>query len=227
MRISDHDPRTLLWALNDIEEKHIPDHLYTIGDTSLLTRQRRVSVVGTRKPSDVGIRRTKVLVKELIQHNIIVVSGLADGIDTIAHQTAIECGGKTIAVLGTPLDNVYPAKNRHLFEQIAENHLAISQFPPGYPSQPKNFPMRNRTMALISDATVIIEAGEKSGTRHQGWEALRLGRELFLLESVIKEGNVSWANEMIKYGATILTREEMPHLLEELPSYTAREALAF
>lgn len=225
--ISDHDPHVLLGALNDIEEKHTPDHLYTSGDVSLLTTGRRVSVVGTRKPSQAGIRRAKALVKELVSHDIIVVSGLAEGIDTVAHRTAIESGGKTITVLGTPLDKVYPAKNKELFALIAKDHLAISQFPSGYPSQPKNFPIRNRTMALISDATVIIEAGEKSGTRHQGWEALRLGRELFILESVVKEAQLSWAREMIKYGATVLTREEMPHLLEELPNYTAREEFAF
>ncbi len=227
MTISSQDPHTLIAARNEVEEKHIPKELYTLGDVSLLTKGHRVSVVGTRKPTDEGIRRAKILVKELVQNKIIVVSGLAEGIDTIAHRTAIECSGKTIAVLGTPLDKPYPAKNKDLFEIIAKDHLAISQFPSGYPVTPKNFPIRNRTMALITDATIIIEAGEKSGTRHQGWEALRLGRQVFLLESVVKEAQLSWAKEMLEYGAEVLTRDALPSFLEELPNYTTREALVF
>lgn len=223
--VSEHNSQALLWALNDIERKHVPDSLYTLGDTALLAAGRRVSVVGSRKPSEDGIRRARALVKELISHNIIVVSGLAEGIDTVAHQTAMAGGGRTIAVLGGPLDNIYPAKNRELFAQIAREHLAISQFPSGYPIQPKNFPIRNRTMALISDATVIVEASEKSGTQHQGWEALRLGRELFLLQSVAEDPRLTWPRKMIEYGAVVLTREAMPSLLEDLPAYTDRQEL--
>jgi len=227
MTISSQDPHTLIAARNEVEEKHIPKELYTLGDVSLLAKGHRVAVVGTRKPTDEGIRRAKILVKELVQNNIIVVSGLAEGIDAVAHRTAIECNGKTIAVLGTPLDKPYPAKNKDLFEIIAKDHLAISQFPSGYPVTPKNFPIRNRTMALITDATIIIEAGEKSGTRHQGWEALRLGRQVFLLESIVKEAQLTWANEMLDYGAEVLTRDALPSFLEELPNYTTREALVF
>ena len=103
--------------------------------------------------------------------------------------------------------------------------LVVSQFPPGYPSQKKNFPMRNRTMALITDATVIVEAGEKSGTLHQGWEALRLGRLLFLLESVAKDDRLSWPAEMIRYGAQVLSRENLELVLDEMPEYSRVEPL--
>jgi len=226
MSICHHDARDLIGARNEIESKHIPKDIFSLGDISLLTKGHRVSVVGTRKPSTDGIRRAKVLVKELVRNDIIVVSGLAEGIDTTAHTTAIEEGGRTIAVMGTPLDKPYPAKSKELFHLIAKDHLAISQFPSGYPVKPKNFPIRNRTMALITDATIIIEAGETSGTRHQGWEALRLGRQVFLLENVVKKAGISWAREMIDYGAEILNREDLPSLLEELPNYTTREALA-
>ena len=106
-----------------------------------------------------------------MNHQMIVVSGLACGIDTAAHTAAIESGGKTIAVLGTPLDDTYPQENQALQSLIMAQHLAVSQFAPGAGTQPKNFPVRNRTMALLTDATVIVEAGEKSGTVHQGWEA--------------------------------------------------------
>jgi hypothetical protein len=104
-------------------------------------------------------------------------------------------------VLGTPLDQFYPKGNHDLQQTLMREHLVVSQFPLGYPVTPKNFPIRNRTMALLTDATVIVEAGEKSGTVHQGWEALRLGRLLFLLESVAMEPALSWPKEMIHYGA--------------------------
>lgn len=220
-------PAEVLGELNAVEVKHAPSTLYMEGDSSLLSDGLRVSVVGSRKPSEAGVRRARVFCKALVGHDITIVSGLAEGIDSIAHETAIGAGGKTIAVLGTPLDVCYPAKNRPLLEQIKREHLAISQFPPGYPSQPKNFPMRNRTMALISDATVIVEAGEKSGTRHQGWEALRLGRLVFIMESVAKDPALNWPKEMIGYGAQVLSRDDVPYLVENLPQFTSDEALAF
>jgi len=104
--------------------------------------------------------------------------------------------------------------------------LVVSQFPSGQRVQPKNFPMRNRTMALLSDATVIIEAGEKSGTLHQGWEALRLGRLLFLLESVVENASLSWPSEMIRYGAQVLSRDNLELVLDEMPEIVRGEAVA-
>jgi len=212
---------------NELVRKHAPDSLFVEGDTSLLTEGLRVSVVGTRKPSEAGRARARAFARALARHDIIVVSGLADGVDTIAHQTAIESGGKTIAVLGTPLSQAYPASNKSLLDIIKRDHLAISQFPEGYPFKRQNFPRRNRTMALISDATVIVEASEKSGTRSQGWEALRLGRLLFLMENVASDPNLGWAKEMIDYGAQVLTRESLPDVLEKIPSFTAGGELAF
>ena len=149
--------------------------LYTAGDTSLLTEGSRVAIVGSRKATADGIKRAKAVTRALVGQGIIVVSGLAEGIDTVAHRTAIEEGGRTIAVLGTPLSKAYPAKNAGLLEEIKRNHLAISQFPEGYPGKGENFPRRNRTMALICDATIVIEASEKSGTRHQGYLLRRYG----------------------------------------------------
>jgi DNA processing protein len=161
------------------------------------------------------------------ERGVIVVSGLAEGIDTAAHETAIASGGRTVAVLGTPLDKAYPAKNRVLQDRIMADHLAVSQFPAGSPSQPRNFPMRNRTMALISDATVIVEAKDGSGTIHQGWEALRLGRPLFLMESLAKDASVSWPKEMLGYGAEVLSRENVDLLLELLPEGNRDERSSF
>jgi DNA processing protein len=217
----------ILGPLNEFERKHAPEALYIEGDKALLTAGVRVSVVGTRKPSDKGVKRAQALTEALVRHGITVVSGLAEGIDTVAHETAIAAGGRTIAVLGTPLGKAYPAKNKRLLEAIKRNHLAVSQFPEGYAYKKENFPRRNRTMALISDATVIVEAGEKSGTRHQGWEALRLGRLVFIMENVAENPDLSWPREMIGYGAQVLRREDLPEILYDIPAFTAGGAVAF
>ena len=143
-----------------------------------------------------------------------IISGLAKGIDTAGHKTAIECGGKTIAVLGTPLDRTYPKENSPLQEEIMMNHLAISQYPAGHKTTPKDFVLRNRTMAIISDATVIVEAGESSGSLHQGWETLRIGRPLFICKAVAESKVLAWPKKMIDYGAMML--DEHADILESL-----------
>ena len=208
--------------LTEVEQKFSPDTLFYQGNISLLQKRRRVSVVGSRNVSDDGIKRAEKITRELVKNNIIVVSGLAKGVDTVAHKTAINVGGDTIGVIGTPINKYYPKENKELQDFIAKNHLLISQFPEGYPTTPKNFPIRNRTMALISDATIIIEASEKSGTKHQGWEALRLGRRLFILENVFNSG-VSWAEEMLGYGAEKLTLENYKYLIESIEYLTTKE----
>lgn len=213
----EYAPEELLGLLNEVEKKNAPKRLFVEGKRELLEAGPRVSVVGSRKASKEGVQRVASLVRQLVSNGVVVVSGLAEGIDTVAHETAIQEKGHTIAVLGTPLDKVFPAKNRALQELIMREHLAISQFPSGHPSFPKNFPMRNRTMALIADSTVIVEAGEKSGTLHQGWEALRLGRPLFLMESLAQNQALTWPKELIRYGAQVLSRESLELLFELLP----------
>ena len=219
--------RDALGPFGPVEEKNAPDVLYTAGDTALLTEGSRVAIVGSRKATPDGIKRAQAVTRALVQQGIIVVSGLAEGIDTVAHRTAIEEGGRTIAVLGTPLSKAYPATNASLLEEIKRDHLAISQFPEGYPGKSENFPRRNRTMALICDATIVIEASEKSGTRHQGWEAIRLGRDLYLLENVATNPNLTWPKQLIEYGAQILRREDLPDILFDIPNYTAGGVRAF
>lgn len=225
--IEEFKPLESLGELTDFEKKFCPEMLYYKGDLTILFQARKVSVVGSRKASLEGLKRTAIIAKELVRQNITVVSGLAEGVDTIAHSTAIEQGGKTIAVLGTPLDKVFPKSNKDLFEKIEAKHLALSQFPVGYPTRPANFPRRNQTMALLSDATIIIEASEKSGTRHQGWEALRLGRMLFIMENVANDPALSWPKEMISYGAQVLTRDNFKELISEIPYLTNTSEIAF
>lgn len=216
-----------LGPLNPIERKNAPDTIYAEGDVSLLREGSRVAVVGSRKATEDGIKRARIVTRALVEQGITVVSGLAEGIDTVAHRTAIESGGRTIAVLGTPLSTAYPAKNAGLLKEIKRFHLAISQFPEGYPAKSENFPRRNRTMALICDATIVIEAGEKSGTRHQGWEAIRLGRHVYLLENVAGDKSLSWPKELLAYGAQVLRRDDLPEILFDIPNFTAGGVRAF
>lgn len=208
-------------SLNDFEKKNAPLELDYGGEFDLMCEGRRVSVVGSRDASEEGVRRAKIITSILVKKNITVVSGLAKGVDTVAHTTAIRKGGKTIAVVGTPLDVVYPKENTGLYNYIKDNHLVISQFKSGDIVSPKNFPIRNRTMALISDATIIIEAKERSGTIHQGWEALRLGRQLFIMQN-IKDKKYTWVEEFEKYGAQIIDRDNVEDILDELPSLTQK-----
>jgi DNA processing protein len=206
----------LIGPLNDIEKKYAPKQLYVAGQLPIPLQSPRVSIIGSRKASLKGLNAAYIISKFLAEHEVIVVSGLAEGIDSSAHKGAIEANGHTIAVLGTPLDRVYPRKNQQLQEFIMQKHLAISQFPIGYPIMPKNFVIRNRTMALISDASIIVEAGNSSGSLHQGWEALRLGRPLFIWSPLMRDQSLNWTETMASYGAIRLTDPE--EVLDELPS---------
>lgn len=167
-----------------------------------------VAIVGTRKPTEEGIKRATLLAKYLVGDGYTVVSGLAKGIDTVAHTTAIEAGGKTIAVLGTPLDRVYPKENVALQRQIGDDFLLISQVPVLRYMQAKDpransyfFPERNVTMSALTLATVIVEAGETSGTLYQARAALGQGRKLFILDSCFQRPNLTWPAKFAEQGA--------------------------
>lgn len=206
-------PVDALRGLTRSEKKNAPEALYAAGNKALMRQNPRISIVGSRKPSSEGEAQAFALARWIAEHHGIVVSGLAEGVDTAAHKGALAAGaGGTIAVLGTPLHEYYPRKNRDLQDQLMLEQLVVSQFGE-HSVGPKGFVMRNRTMALISHATVIIEAGEKSGTKHQGWEALRLHRMLYLPKKLIDSG-YSWPQEMIQYGAEAY--ENLEHLKELL-----------
>lgn len=219
-------PAELLGPLNDVERRYAPRLFWYEGDASLARVGPRVSVVGTRDVSDEGRRRTARLVKFLVERGVTLVSGLAAGVDTVVHTTAIERGGRTVAVIGTGLDVAYPPQNEALQRRIASEHLLLSQFAPATGVSKKQFPQRNRTMALVSHATVIVEAGDGSGTLSQAWEALRLGRPLFILKSVADDARLAWPREVIAYGAIVLAEPEQ--LLPALPEgRDARQPVAY
>ena len=164
-----------------------------------------MSIVGARKASIEGCRRAARLARELVAEDVVVVSGLAAGIDTAAHQATLDSGGRTIAVLGTALNRCSPVANRELQEQIGQEHLLLTQLALDQPTGKWAFRARNLLMALISDAAVIIEAGVTSGTQHQGWEAIRLNTPLLLAQSLVDQ-NLYWTERMLDYGARPLTR---------------------
>ena len=202
--------------LNKFEVKFKPNTIFYKGSMEVPIPMPRVSIIGSRNATEKGLLEAENVASKLVENNVVIVSGLARGIDTVAHKTAIEKGGRTIAVLGTPLDKVYPKENSELQDQIMMDHLAISQYPIGHRTTRKDFVFRNRTMALISNASVIVEAGESSGTLHQGWESIRLGRPLYLCKNIAENKKLEWPEKMINYGAMIL--DDPLDILEDLPS---------
>lgn len=204
--------------LNDTERKYSPKVLYVSGSTKYLGLGPRVSIVGTRNPTAEGRITAQNLAASLAKEGVVVISGLARGIDTAAHMGAISAGGGTIAVLGTPLDCFYPPENKDLQIKIKNEHILVSQFPQNQPVQRRNFVIRNRTMALLCDASIIVQAGDSSGTLSQGWEALRLGRPLFIWEPVFDIKGLDWPSKMVKFGAKRFT--DISVVLDELPTKT-------
>jgi len=194
--------------------------LYFLGSWELAESPRRVAVVGTRQVTPEGSARTRKLVRGLVQHDFTIVSGLAQGVDTIAHQTAIDEGGKTIAVIGTPISEVYPKENAELQRRIASDFLLISQVPVlRYKAQgPKGnrlfFPERNKTMSALTQATIIVEAGETSGTLIQAKAALDQGRMLFILESNFSNPAITWPARFEKLGGRRVA--DLDDILREL-----------
>jgi DNA processing protein len=188
------------------DAQHPVELLYYRGAWEL-TETPCLAIVGSRKPTTEGIARAQRLARELVEHDYTVVSGLAAGIDTAAHTAAIDVGGRTIAVVGTPLGQVYPAENRELQELIAREYLLISQVPVlRYGKQGPHlnrlfFPERNVTMSALTLGTIIVEAGDTSGTLIQARAAMHQGRKLFILDSCFQRPEITWPARFAERGA--------------------------
>lgn len=220
-KLTTAQPQELLGPLTDLEHRAAAPELYLRGDRTLFELGTRVAVVGSRRASPQGLEWTRLVTEALVEHDVTVVSGLAKGIDTVAHRTALDCGGKTMAVLGTALDQYAVPSNRRLQNEIGERGLLVSQFPAGALPNRSNFPRRNKTMALLSDATLVVEAAEDSGTRYQGWEAIKLGRPVLFLKKFLSMTSATWPGEMIEYGAFAFDARSLPRVLDELPYRSA------
>lgn len=177
-----------------------PIMLYCKGNTDLLNTDC-LAVVGTRRATKYGKDNCNKFVKDIASENITIVSGLAEGIDTVAHKSTIEVGGKTIAVLGGGLLNIYPSSNVGLAKEILDNDgLLISEYKPNEPSMTYHFPIRNRIIAGLSKATFVVEATEKSGSMHTKNYAIEYNREVFALPGRVSDIYSVGCNKCIKNG---------------------------
>jgi DNA processing protein len=172
-----------------------------------------LAVVGTRNPTIYGRQIADEMASQLAQSHITVVSGLAKGIDTVSHRAALNAGGRTIAVLGGGIDNIYPAENMGLARLISEHGALISEYPPTARPRPENFPRRNRILAGLSLGTLVIEAGESSGALITAQLALEQNREVFAVPGSILSAASTGTNKLIQAGAKLVTH--VSDILEE------------
>jgi DNA processing protein len=170
-----------------------PPVIFTLG--TVLADDPAVSVVGSREASALGVAMAAQVARELAARKMTVVSGLARGIDTAALQATLDAGGRAVAVIGTGIGRIYPAENRGLQQEIAKRGLVLSQFWPDAPPQKHTFLMRNATMSGYGLATVIVEAGEKSGARVQARMAVEHGRQVILTDQVVVRNE--WAQALL------------------------------
>jgi DNA processing protein len=182
-----------------------------------------LAVVGTRRPTIYGRQVTEEMVTALARNKITIVSGLARGIDTIAHQSALSGGGRTIAVMAGGLDAIYPAENSGLAKNILKNGVLVSEYNPGVSPRPENFPRRNRILSGFSLGVLVIEAPESSGALITARQALEQNREVFAIPGSILSPNSRGTNLLIQEGAKLVT--DYTDILEELNLTAAAEQL--
>lgn len=198
--------------------------LYAAGDTDWLQRPQ-VAVVGSRNASKLGLQAAKDFAKEMSQQGITVTSGMASGIDSAAHQGALQGIGKTIAVVGTGLDRVYPASNRNLAKQIVEEGLMLSEFALGTQPKPHHFPLRNRIISGLSKGVLVVEAALNSGSLITARMAMEQGREVFAVPGSIHNPNAKGCHQLIKQGAKLV--ESGQDIYEELAFEAPQQEMAF
>ena len=197
-----------------------PPVLFLKGNEKLLHEQRLIGIVGTRSPSLYGKRAAVHLVRELCKKSWTVVSGLAKGIDGLAHQESIRSKGRTIGVIAGGFNSIYPREHRQLAGQMAESHLLVSEHPPHIKPQKWHFPMRNRLISGLTEGIVVVQGKEKSGSLITAYQALEQGREVFAVPGPIFDANSFGPSRLIQEGAKlVLTIED---ILNELPPSNAQ-----
>jgi DNA processing protein len=193
-----------------------PPVLWVRGNTSLLNLAG-IAVVGTRQPTPYGAGMAEMLSRDLAQRGLVILSGMARGVDTCAHKGALAGGGATVAVWGTGIDVIYPKENKRLAEQmVAEGGAIVSEFPLGTFPAPQNFPIRNRTLSGMSIGVLVVEGGEYSGTRITARCAIEQGRDVYAVPGNATNKNAWGPNTLIKQGAKLTATWE--DIWEDLPS---------
>lgn len=208
-----------------IFDEEYPESLLTIYDKPYVLYQKgqmisedeiSIAVVGSRKATSYGIWACEKFTKELVKLGVTIVSGVALGIDTVAHKTALKEGGRTIGILGNGLDVYYPKKNQSLYKEIYESGSILTEFPIGTPPLPYNFPQRNRIITGLSLGLIVIEAKERSGTSITAYHALEQGKDVFALPGNINSVYSEGTNKLISDGAIPLL--SIDDILEEIES---------
>ncbi|PYV32239.1 MAG: DNA-protecting protein DprA [Acidobacteria bacterium] len=196
--------------------------LYVRGDARALT-EHSVAVVGTRRPTAYGTSVTLRLAADLAQRGLVITSGMARGIDSASHRGALEANGKTVAVLGSGLDVIYPRENQKLADRIAARGAVISEFPLGTSPAPENFPIRNRIISGLALGVVVVEAAEYSGSLITARLALEQDREVFAVPGNITAAQSFGPNHLIKQGAKLV--DHWMDVVEELPAAVRSQLL--
>uniref|UniRef100_UPI0026BEB530 DNA-processing protein DprA n=1 Tax=Ureibacillus sinduriensis TaxID=561440 RepID=UPI0026BEB530 len=178
-----------------------PTFLYAKGNISLLKQPRKIAIIGSRKATKYSGLALEYIVPPLVEQNIVIVSGLAKGADSLAHRSTIQHGGKTIAVLGHGFNHLYPQENKELANEIGQGHLLLTEYPPYFGVQKWQFPMRNRIISGISNAIVVTEASLKSGTLITTEHALEHGKDIFVVPGPIQKEQSKGTNSLLREGA--------------------------
>lgn len=185
--------------------KGCPKKILALGNLNLFN-ENSISIIGSRNSTEYGEKMTKLITEDLVKNDIVIVSGLAKGIDSVAHKTCINSGGKTIAVLGSGFKNIFPKENEKLFYQIIDQGgLLLSEFPIDYPVQAKNFPKRNRIISGLSLGTVVVEATYRSGTSITARFARCQGKKVFCIPNSVGNKNSCGTINLLKDGAKLVT----------------------
>ncbi len=216
-------PRLLL------ETPSPPPLLYFRGEVELqenLGQKPLVAIVGTRQPSEYGIRWTRQISTALVKNGFTVVSGLAEGIDTESHAAAIKAGGRTLAVLGTGVDVIYPAKNQELYKRILAAGLVLSEYPTQTPPDRAHFPRRNRIIAGLSRAVLVMEAPLKSGALITANYANEFGRDVYVLPGRLDDYPSQGCLKLLSQGAAPILKEldELLKMLGAIPKLDSVQA---
>ncbi len=199
-------------ALLDLPDA--PPLLYAVGDVAAAQAPRRLAIVGSRNPTPQGTDNAQAFARALAAQGVCVVSGLAAGIDAAAHRGALAGGGPTVAVVGTGIDRVYPARHRALAHAIAAQGCVLSEWPLGTPPLPAHFPRRNRLIAALGHGTLVVEAALGSGSLITAELATQLGREVFAIPGSIHSPLARGCHALIRQGAKLV--ETVEHITEEL-----------
>ena len=182
--------------------------MYYLGNKKLLTKSN-IAIVGPRKPTEYGIKMARKFTSELTKSGLVIISGLALGIDTIVHETCIKEGGKTIAVLGSGYKNIYPEKNIDLANNIVKTGgLLLSEYSPETKAESKNFPKRNKKMSEIAQAVLVIEAGFRSGAKLTANFAHEFGKKVFVIPNPLDSKNAIGIQQLLQRGATMVFQSE-------------------